>query len=37
MGGTGVAVSLGVKQPGPETGHSSPANAEVKKIVDLYI
>jgi hypothetical protein len=31
------ALSLRVKLQGREAGHSPPANAEVKKNVDLYI
>jgi hypothetical protein len=31
------ALSLGVKQPGREAGHSSPSSAEVKVCVELYL
>jgi hypothetical protein len=31
------ALSLGVKRPGREAGHSPPSSAEVKECVELYI
>jgi hypothetical protein len=31
------ALSLGVKRPGLEAGHSPPSSAEVKELVELYL